>query len=238
VAAGDDRAIGPHQGSADGNASFIAAVEGLFIGGIQGEPVASGLVHSASVFAVAPGVLVSTRKKWPGSACMEGRPLRASVMESVRVLAAAICLLGGLFCGGCFAPAAIVATAGLSAFEAGSTAFIRGELEYATKVPIESVFRASQLAMREMQFEILGERLGDQEATVRGKELGGRGIRIDLERKSPVVTKVNIRVGVFGDQSVSQLIQQVIQARVEHLDPEDVPPIQPLRRRPEPYFPE
>jgi hypothetical protein len=156
-------------------------------------------------------------------------------------LAAGACAAGGLLAAGCFAPAVVVASAGLSAFQTGTTAFIRGELEYADAVPMDVMHGAALDALRELRFRVVSERLGRTEAGIVAAEVGGRSIRVVLEAKSVLVTKVNIRVGVFGDQAVSRIIQQAIQAKIpkefqvpeQLLDPDPEPD---LHRRP--YFPE
>jgi hypothetical protein len=123
---------------------------------------------------------------------------------------------------GCAAPPMIVASAGLTAFQEGSTAFIRGEIESADAIPLSAFYQASLEALNDLDFRITRSALGARSARIKALETGGRTIHVDLEKKSPLVTKVNIRVGVFGDQAVSRLIQQSIS---KHLpDPATVQP--------------
>lgn len=116
--------------------------------------------------------------------------------------------------GGCAAP--LLATgAGLSAFQAGGSAYIRGELESAEVVEMHTLFQLVQdVLVEEFAFEIAVARAGDNYAFIHTKETQGRMIRVNLERKSPVVTKINVRVGLFGDQPMSRLILGGIQAHI------------------------
>lgn len=124
-------------------------------------------------------------------------------------------LLLALFHGACAAPA-IVMTAGLGALQTGTEAFIRGELESTVAHPMREVFEATQLALLELEFPVRHADLGDLNASVVSAEAQGRRVVVSLESKSPLVTKLNIRVGVFGDQTVSRLIMSAIQVKLDH----------------------
>jgi len=115
--------------------------------------------------------------------------------------------------GGCATPV-IIATAGLGALQTGTEAFIRGELEAAVANPMEEVFAAAEAALKELEFPVSGSKLGKHNGYVRAKETQNRKISIDIEMKSPLVTKLNIRVGLFGDSAVSRLILSHIQEKL------------------------
>jgi hypothetical protein len=157
-------------------------------------------------------------------------------LTNLRALAA----LAAFGLGGCAAPPIIVASAGVSALQAGSTAYVRGELESADAVPLRAFHAAAMQAMDDLHFPIVDARVATRFAQIRGREIGGRAVRIDLEKKSPMVTKLNIRVGIFGDQAISRLIQQAISARLPEPgtappEPDEPPPPDPAAR-PEGFF--
>ena len=136
---------------------------------------------------------------------------------------------------GCAAPA-LVATAGLSVFQASTTAYINGELEFADAVPMEVMYKATIDAMNELRFDLEHTRIGDKSGAVHAREQEGRRIKVFLEEKSPTVTKINIRVGVFGDRAISQLVQVAIN---NHRPEEfEVPPLERRKRRREFEFPQ
>lgn len=115
---------------------------------------------------------------------------------------------------GCLPP--MLATgAGMSVFQAGGTAYIRGELESAEVVEMKALFQLTQeVLVEEFGFEIHAARAGDNNAYIHVRETQGRLIRVLLERKSPIVTKINIRIGLLGDQPMSRLILGGIQSRL------------------------
>ena len=115
--------------------------------------------------------------------------------------------------GGCAAPA-VIATAGFGAIQTGTEAFIRGELEAAVAHPLDEVFAASEAALYELQFPLKSSKLNQFNGYINARESQGRGVDVDLEKKSPIVTKINVRVGLFGDQAISRLILSTIQARL------------------------
>jgi hypothetical protein len=153
--------------------------------------------------------------------------------------AAILLLIATLGVGGCFAPPIVIASAGLSAFQTGTTAFIRGELEYADAVPLEIMYEAVGKAVDDLQFTRVSERMRPNFASIVVQETGGRAVKIVLERKTPLVTKVKIRVGVFGDQAVARLVQQAAEKQIPaDLTPPPVVPAEPRPVRPGPTFPE
>jgi hypothetical protein len=130
-----------------------------------------------------------------------------------RVLAAALVLVVFPLLSGCAVPV-LFASAGVAAARAGSSAYVSGELESAEVTEMGVLFQVVQDALTEdLGFEIDIARAGDNYAYIHTSENQGRKIRVNLERKSPIVTKVNIRVGLLGDQPMSRLVLGAIQAR-------------------------
>jgi hypothetical protein len=128
-------------------------------------------------------------------------------------LPAGLLIAVALALSGCAAPA-LIATAGFGALQTGTEAFIRGELEAAVANPMAEVFAAGEAAVIELGFKITSSKLGQVNGYIRTRETQARKIVIDVEMKSPMVTKINIRVGVFGDQAISRLILQHIQEKL------------------------
>jgi hypothetical protein len=123
----------------------------------------------------------------------------------------ALALCAGL--ASCAAPV-VVATSGFSVLQAGTSAFISGELEAAIPKPIAEVFEAADASLRELQFTLGAAKLDEYNGYLYARETQRRRIEITMEKKSPVVTKLNIRIGVFGDQAVSRLILATIQSKL------------------------
>ncbi len=124
---------------------------------------------------------------------------------------------------GCAAPVVVV-TAGVSALQVGTAAFINGEIEAAFAKPMPEMFVASEGALNDLKFPIRRSKLDEYNAYVYSNETQRRRIEIDLEKKSDTVTKINIRVGFFGDQAMSRLILATIQARLGSLSSQATDP--------------
>lgn len=75
------------------------------------------------------------------------------------------------------------------------------------------MYRAAMSTMNDLKFKVVMSKVSKNSAYIFAEEVTGRSIKIFLERKSPTVTKTNIRVGVFGDQAVARLIMGELQAR-------------------------
>ncbi len=145
-----------------------------------------------------------------------------------RGLVAAVVVGAGL--GGCAAPV-IVASAGLSVAQYGASSFISGRLDAARRVSLEQAFAATRAAMTPLGFEPTGiTEPGEKSAYLATRESDGTSITIRLTRVSPAVSRIEIRVGLFGDQTLSRLILANIdeQLRAEgHKDAGDQDPDAP-----------
>lgn len=138
--------------------------------------------------------------------------------------------------GGCAAPT-VIASAGANALQQGTSAFINGELDAAQIASLETVYKAGLDALGDLQFPITSSRLNKSSAGITSKEINGRAIRIELNAKSPIVTKINIRVGILGDQAISRLLLAEIQARCPAIPepaPQPEPPVAPPAEPPPP----
>jgi hypothetical protein len=114
---------------------------------------------------------------------------------------------------GCTTPV-IVASAAVPAFQYGTEAFVRGDLESAQIATMEDVYDATERVIADLEFFVSKRHFGKNTAWIKCREIGGRAITIDFERRSNKVTKTTIRVGVWGDQAISRLLLAEIQARL------------------------
>ena len=156
---------------------------------------------------------------------------RTQARAPVRAAAAALGL--AVVDAGCTPP--IVLTAGHTMAQAGTSAFIRGELVSARQADLETAWAATLDALDELRFDLQVVRHPDEperqgrSAYVAAGDRGGPRIRIKLERASEAVTRIKIRVDILGDQALSRLILSRIDARLP--PPPDVGP--PRGRPPE-----
>lgn len=125
------------------------------------------------------------------------------------------------------APPMLLASAGFQALSNGTAVYVNGELEVAYRVPFLDVWAATQDAFTEMQFKIVDARIrSDYKALLFAEELSGRSTSVAVTSRTPVVTKVTIRVGIVGDQSLSRLVMDRIEAKMN--EREALPPVQPM----------
>jgi hypothetical protein len=111
---------------------------------------------------------------------------------------------------GCAAPV-IVASAGLTVAQYGATSYLNGRLDAARRVPLETVYKAALDAMAPLGFEPTDTTEPDEnDAYLATRQLDGTSIAIRFTRVSSQVCKVEIRIGVFGDQTLSRLIMSNI----------------------------
>lgn len=133
--------------------------------------------------------------------------------RTTRGLAAAgLIATGGL--ASCLGPEVVV-TASVAAAEAGSSSFIRGELVQSHKAPLEQIAEAGRRAIRSLELRAGTDRAGDSSIFLMAHERGGREIAIRFEEVSPVVTRVKIRIGIWGEQSLSRLVMTEIESQLE-----------------------
>ena len=127
-------------------------------------------------------------------------------------VAAAMAMAGMVWGAGCAAvPVPILASAGVSVAQAGTAAYINGELEAAFATPLEEMHRAVLATALELEYEVRSDRMSDEKAVTVLDALVGDDVTVTLEAASPRVTKVSVRVGPFGDQAISRLVMERVQ---------------------------
>jgi hypothetical protein len=105
----------------------------------------------------------------------------------------------------------VVATAGVTVAQAGTSAYFGGQLVTAYEAPLEMVEYAARKAVVVLQFDPRVDRRGDNSLYLMARGLDGREVSIRVESASPAVTRLKIRVGVWGDQAVSRIIQRQVE---------------------------
>lgn len=130
-----------------------------------------------------------------------------SALLRLRVLAAASLLGAAVFTSGCVAIAAAgAATAGV--------VWVRGALETHVERDLTRVHRATQEAMKELEFPIFTDRKSGVDAEVVARTALDKKITVVLRQVTPNTTKITIRVGLVGDEAMSNTILERIRARL------------------------
>ena len=97
---------------------------------------------------------------------------------------------------------------------AGGLAYIKGILEKNFDYPIKKMDKASVEGLKDLGFFVTQDELNLHSATIKAEDDEGKSITVEIEALTEKSSKLKIRVGVFGDESKSQMILNAIQARL------------------------
>ena len=102
---------------------------------------------------------------------------------------------------------------GRSGVTAGTgVAWNRGQLEAGLDHKIEAVHAAAQKALAQLEFATISDKQGSHEAQLVARTALDKKVEITLQRVTDRSTKVIIRVGAFGDETLSMSIWDKIKA--------------------------
>ncbi len=124
----------------------------------------------------------------------------------LRTVALVAFALAAIFQSGC-----VVAAVGAGA---GAVAYIRGELETTLDSSLTNTLKASDRAIKQLEFAKVSEKKDALSANLVARTAQDKKVEIDLIKVGDKVTKVKIRVGVFGDEAVSMAILEKIKAEL------------------------
>jgi hypothetical protein len=93
---------------------------------------------------------------------------------------------------------------------AGTVAYLKGELKTNEDVPINKVFDATQAALKEMGLTVQKFEKAVDSAQVTAITADDKTIKINLKKRNDYLTELSIRVGTFGDESLSKKILEKI----------------------------
>lgn len=133
--------------------------------------------------------------------------------RSVRPLFSVRTVLAAALLGVTVATSGCVAVAAAGAAGAG-VAWIRGALETNVDRDLDRVYRATQEAVRGLEFAVVTERKSSVDATVVARTALDKKVEVILKQAGSKTTHVSIRVGVFGDEAMSLAILERIKAKL------------------------
>ena len=94
--------------------------------------------------------------------------------------------------------------AGGAAAGIGTYKYIKGELESTEKVSLDKAYQATQTAMEDLGFTITSKQKDAFDGEVIARRATGKKVTVKLKRQSDSVTQIRIRVGTFGDETISK----------------------------------
>ncbi len=125
-------------------------------------------------------------------------------------LALTAALIGiSLMVSGCVAAIAAGAAGG-----AGGYAWVSGKLSFTTNHGIDDCHTAAVSALAALGVRITGDTTGKLAGRIKGITTTSEEVTIDLEPQSMRVTKIDVRVGFWGNQIQSTMIADAIRKRL------------------------
>lgn len=99
---------------------------------------------------------------------------------------------------------------GAAAAGAGGYAYVNGEAKSTESASLDKTWRAAQAAMKDLQFSVVGQSKDALEGRLTARNATDKKITIRVKKVSDSLTEVRIRVGVFGDESLSRIIHEAV----------------------------
>lgn len=127
-------------------------------------------------------------------------------MKLKRLLMAAVVLPVAFAANGC---ALFLIGAG-AAIGAGTVAYVGGELKAADEVRMDRAWSASLDAMEQLEFKVTKSQKDALAGEIIARRADDTRIIIRLKKQTDQVTEIRIRVGTWGDETLSRLIYEKI----------------------------
>lgn len=131
----------------------------------------------------------------------------SSVSRFVRPAAALLAVAALPWLTGC-----VVVAAG--AVGAGAVAYVRGELESSLEADLDTAYSAAQRALARLEFARIDQRKSGLDAQLVHRTALDKRIEIKLKKVTDRLTKIEIRVGLVGDQELSLTLLEKIRAEL------------------------
>src|SRR3972149_3516137 len=97
---------------------------------------------------------------------------------------------------------------------AGTVAYLKGELKSTEEASIDKTWQAAQETMNDLEFVITSKEKDTFSAKLIAYRANDKKVEMYLQKASENTTEVKIRVGVFGDESLSRII---LESLTKHL---------------------
>jgi len=93
---------------------------------------------------------------------------------------------------------------------AGTVAYVGGELKTVEEVSLNRAWDATQKAMNNLEFTTTSKEKDAFDGQLIAKGATNKTIKIKLNKQSDTLTEIKIRVGTFGDESLSlQMLESI-----------------------------
>jgi hypothetical protein len=96
---------------------------------------------------------------------------------------------------------------------AGTVAYVGGELKSTEEVAMNRAWEAASKAMDDLEFAVTSKDKDAFFGQLIARGAGDKKISVKVKKQSDTVTEIRIRVGIFGDESMSRQILDRIKKR-------------------------
>ena len=94
----------------------------------------------------------------------------------------------------------------------GTYAYVSGELETSEAVKLSKAYNATLAAMKDLSYTVTEKQINALDGKVVARAAGDKRIQVTLKKTSDTVTRIDIRVGTFGDETLSRHILDKIKS--------------------------
>ncbi len=100
--------------------------------------------------------------------------------------------------------------AAVGAGAVGTVAYIKGDLEAVEAKNIDAVYAATKKALKQLGLSVTRESRDALSGIITARDAQDKKVTIKLNTTTEGATKISVRVGLFGNETMSNLIYQKI----------------------------
>jgi hypothetical protein len=97
---------------------------------------------------------------------------------------------------------------------AATVAYVKGELKTTYAASLNRTWDATLSALKDLRINVYSSKKDATEGDIEATKADGTKVKITLEPAGPDTTSVRIRVGTFGDEEASRVINRQIASRL------------------------
>ncbi len=95
-----------------------------------------------------------------------------------------------------------------------TVSYVKGELRTTYAASLNRTWEATLNALKDLQLNVRSSKKDATEGDIEATKADGTKVKINLEPTGPDTTSVRIRVGMFGDEEASRIIDRQIASRL------------------------
>ena len=97
----------------------------------------------------------------------------------------------------------------------GTVAYVRGDLQGSEAYSLDTVYKATKAALEKLELKATSDQKDALSATIIARDAGDNKITVTLGATTEKTTSIDIRIGIFGDQTKSMTIYNEIKKNLQ-----------------------